>query len=139
MTIFKTLSIDKQVEITTQIVATIVQGVIIEREVEEARRAEEIRMKDKAQCLVIKEEKNNASQEQELQIRTKYYLHIKEAEHIGQEELAQRRIGENLEQSKEDLREKRSKEKGEMDKNNKQRNMHERKRKKHPNIQKKLN
>jgi hypothetical protein len=42
MTIFKTLSIDKQVEITTQILATIVQGVIIEREVEEARREEEI-------------------------------------------------------------------------------------------------
>jgi hypothetical protein len=42
MTIFKTLSIDKQVEVTTQIVVTIVQGVIAEREAEEARRAEEI-------------------------------------------------------------------------------------------------
>ena len=105
MTIFKTLPIDKQVEITTQIVATIVQGVIIEREVEEARRAEEIRMKDKAQCLVIEEEKNNASQEQELQIRTKYFLHIKQAKHISQEELAQRSIREDSKQTKEDLKE----------------------------------
>jgi hypothetical protein len=40
MTIFKTLSIDKQVEVTTQIVSTIVQGVIVEREIEEGRRVE---------------------------------------------------------------------------------------------------
>jgi hypothetical protein len=42
MTIFKTLSIDKQVGFTTQIVATIVQGVIADREFEKAKRVEEL-------------------------------------------------------------------------------------------------